>query len=132
LPSAVLDLTPAYAAHATQVQRTISRHDRRWVTIRDEIETPAPAEIWSLLHTPADIALSDDARAATLRIGSQSLPVELASPSDAKLQVLPAAPLPTSPQPERQGSNNSIRKLAVHLAGASQTAVELRLKPQWP
>ena len=55
--SAVLDLTPAYAAHATKVQRTISLHDRRWVTIRDEIETQAPAEVWSLLHTPADIAL---------------------------------------------------------------------------
>jgi len=130
--SAVLDLTPAYAAHATKVQRTISLHDRRWVTIRDEIQTPAPAEIWSLLHTPADIALSDDARTATLRSGSQSLLVELASPADAKLQVLPAAPLPTSPQPERQGSNNRIRKLAVHLAGVSQTTIELRLKPQWP
>lgn len=131
-PSAVLDLTPAYAMHATQVQRTICLHDRRWVTIRDEIQTPAPAEIWSQLHTPADISLSDDARTATLRIGGQSLLVELASPADAKLEVLPAASLPTSPQPERQGSNNRIRKLAVHLAGVSQATIELRLKPQWP
>jgi len=130
--SAVLDLTPAYAAHATKVQRTISLHDRRWVTIRDEVETKAAADIWSLLHTPADIVLSDDARTATLRIGGQSLLVELASPSDAKLQVLPAAPLPTSPQPERQGGNKKTRKLAVHLAGVSGATIELRLKPQWP
>ncbi len=130
--SAVLDLTPAYAAHATKVQRTISLHDRRWVTIRDEIETQAPAEVWSLLHTPATISLNADARTATLRIGSQSLLVELASPTDAKLEVLPAAPLPTSPNPERQAANKSIQKLAVHLEGVSKTSLELRLKPQWP
>ncbi len=58
-----------------------------------------------MLHTPADIALNADARTATLRIGSQSLLVELASPTDAKLEVLPAAPLPTSPHPKRQGDN---------------------------
>lgn len=132
LPSAVLDLTPAYAAHAAKVMRTISVHDRRWVTIRDEIETKEPAEVWSLLHTPAAMDLDGEARTATLRIGDQSLLVELASPADAKLEVLPAAPLPTSPSPQGQASNKGIRKLAVHLAVSTKTVIELRLKPQWP
>lgn len=131
-PSATLDLTPAYAAHATRVQRTISLTERRTVTVRDEIETKSPAEIWSLLHTPAEVTLNDTGREATLRLGRQQLRVELAQPADAKLQVLPAAPLPTSPQPERQAVNKGVRRLAVHLTGAARATIEVELKPVWP
>lgn len=131
-PSATLDLTPAYAAHATKVQRAISLLDGRCVTIRDELETKSPAEIWSMLHTPAEVALNANGREATLRIGSQSLLVELVLPADAKLEVLPAVPLPTSPQPDRQAVNKGIRKLGVHLTGASKATIEVRLKPVWP
>jgi hypothetical protein len=131
-PSATLDLTPAYAAQATMVQRTISLIDRRSVTIRDELETKSSADIWSLLHTPAEIALNANGREATLQIGRQSLRVELVLPADAKLEVLPAAPLPTSPEPDRQAVNKGVRKLAVHLTGVSKATIELRLKPVWP
>jgi len=131
-PSATLDLTPAYAPQAVQVQRTIALIDRRAVSVRDEIQAQSTAEIWSLLHTPAEVTLDDNGRAATLRIGRQTLRVELVLPADARLQVLPAAPLPTSPQPERQAVNKNIRKLAVHLTGAAQATIELQLKPVWP
>ncbi|MCU0871700.1 MAG: heparinase II/III-family protein, partial [Pirellulaceae bacterium] len=131
-PSAMLDLTPAYAAHATQVQRTISLIDRHSVTIRDELETKSPADIWSMLHTPAEIDLNANGREATLQSGRQSLVVELVSPADAKLEVLPVAPLPTSPQPDRQAANKGVRKLGVHLTGASKATIEVRLKPVWP
>ncbi len=131
-PSATLDLTPAYAAHATRVQRTISLTERRTVTVRDEIEAKSPAEIWSLLHSPAEVTLNDTGREATLRLGRQQLLVELVLPADAKLQVLPATPLPTSPQPERQAVNKGVRRLAVHLTGAARATIELQLKPVWP
>jgi hypothetical protein len=131
-PSATLDLTPAYAAQATKVQRTISLIDRRSVTIRDELETKSSADIWSLLHTPAEIALNANGREATLHIGRQSLLVELVLPADAQLEILPAAPLPTSPQPDRQAVNKGVRKLGVHLTGVSKATIELRLKPVWP
>jgi hypothetical protein len=85
-----------------------------------------------MLHTPAEIALNANGREATLQSGRQSLVVELVSPADAKLEVLPVAPLPTSPQPDRQAANKGVRKLGVHLTGASKATIEVRLKPVWP
>ena len=97
--------------------------------LRDEIKAKNPAEIWSFLHTPAKVELGPDQRTARLTLGGKSLLVELAAPPSAKLEVLPASPLATSPHPPRQGENRSVQKLAVHLQQVSEATIEFRLTP---
>jgi hypothetical protein len=50
------------------------------------------------------------------------LVAEILSPANACFQVLEAAPLPSSPHPEKQNENRGVRKLAIHL-----NATEIRL-----
>ena len=129
-PGAVLDLTPAYADNATRVQRTFTMPDRQTVVLRDEITCPEPAEIWSFFTTPAEVALSNDARIATLTMGQKRLDVTLQSPGDARFEILAAAPLPSSPNPPGQKSNDRVRKLGVHLDDATDTTIEICFEPR--
>jgi len=72
----------------------------------------------SAAHAAA-IDLNGDARTAILRIGNQSLLVELALPGDAKLEVLPRHRWRLR-QPQGSSRQQGIRKLAVHSGGLSQ------------
>ena len=128
---AVVDLTKAYANDAKRVVRTFATIDRKRLTVSDEIETKAPAEVWWFLHTTADVALSGDGRAATLskNKGEKRLSVAIVEPKGAVFTVMDAKPLPTSPNPEKQASNKGRRKLAVHLTNATNVTIAVELMP---
>lgn len=126
---AVADLTPAYAEHAVRVNRGIRLLDRRAVLIQDEIECKTPGELWWFLHTRAEIALADDGRAATLEQHGQRLRIRLMEPQEARFEVLPAEPLPTSPAPEGQKENRGVRKLAIHRTDVRDTRIMVLCEP---
>jgi len=129
--TAVIDLSRIYAANANRVSRTITMIDRKDVTVTDTIEAAKPVELWSFFHTQADVKLDADAKGATLSQGGKQLRVELVEPKGATLQVLPAAPLPTSPNPDIQAKNEGVRKLAIHVKGAKTLKLTVKLTPQW-
>jgi len=129
---AVADLTPAYATSARRVWRGMALLDRDQVLVQDEIQVDKPVELWWFMHTPAGVRIADDGRTATLRQVGAELRAEILSPADARFQIMDAAPLPTSPHPERQAKNERIRKLAIHLAGVSDTRVSVLLVPKPP
>ena len=56
--------------------------------------------------------------------------MELLSPSGAKLEVMDAQPLPSSPHPEGQAKNEHVRKLAIHLTGVSDSRIAVLLVPK--
>ena len=128
-PSAAIDLTAAYAAHAKRVERTIALERRREVVLVDRIECKKPADVWSFLHTMADVRLADDARSATLLLEDARLTIALEEPADARFAVMQAAPLPTSPNPEGQRSNGACHRLAVHLTNVTDTQIRIRFSP---
>ncbi|MCR4413232.1 MAG: heparinase II/III family protein [Thermoguttaceae bacterium] len=113
--AAVADLTPAYAVHARRVERGIALLDRQQVLVQDEIETSKPADVWWFVHTEAAIQVSDDGRSVTLEQGGRKLVARLVSPAEGRFEVRPAAPLPSSPNPEGQRPNRQVRNLTVHL-----------------
>lgn len=126
---AVADLTPAYAQQTRKVQRGLALLNRRQVLVQDEIQTDKPSEIWWFLHTPAQGQISDDGTTATLTQGNARLWARILSPQGAKFSLMDAQPLPTSPNPEGQRKNEGVRKLAIHLSGATDARLAALLVP---
>lgn len=100
------------------------------VRISDAVELAAAGDLWWFLHTPAEVALAEDGRTATLSLGGAKLRAELVEPAGAKFTVMDARPLPASLDPEMQNKNKGVRKLAVHLSGVEKTAIKVVLWPQ--
>jgi hypothetical protein len=126
---AVLDLTPAYSRHATQVLRGFSLPDRNRLLVQDELQLPKPSEVWWGAHTRAEIQLQNEGRQALLSQSGAAVRIELLSPGEARFQVLQAQPLPTSPQPEKQARNEQFRKLAIHLKDVTATRIAVQIIP---
>lgn len=126
---AIADLTPAYAKSARRVHRGLAMLDRRYVLVQDELEADKPADVWWFLHTPAAVTVSDDGRLATLRQGQATVQARLLMPAEARFTVQPAEPLPCSAHPERQGRNDNVRKLTVHLPATATLRLAVLLTP---
>jgi hypothetical protein len=126
---AIADLSPAYAKHARRVERGLAMLQRRQVLVQDEVEAERPADLWWFMHTGAAVAIGDDGRSAALEQGGAKLVARLLAPADAKFEVRPAEPLPSSPNPERQRRNEGIRKLAIHFPEAKKLRLAVLLTP---
>lgn len=114
---AVADLTAAYRKHGVhKVWRGIALLNRDKLMVQDEIQTVEPAEVWWFMHTAARVEVLGSADRAVLTENGRSMNVRILSPAGAKFEVLPAAPLKTSPNPSGQNPNDNIRKLRVHLS----------------
>ena len=152
------DLTAAYATHdAKRVIRTFSLAPSG-LTITDQIELNKAGEVWWFCHVYDKVTIADDRRSATITKGDKTVTVKLQQPAGAKLVLMPAQPLPSSPQPEGQNPNNgakllnpapgrnrvvqgeipqwgkpdsrkAIRKLAIHLSNFQSTTIEVHLAP---
>lgn len=117
---AITDLTDAYPG-VSSAKRGVMMLDRKRVLVQDQIAAKKPAEVYWFMQTQADVKISDDGRAATLTLGGVNLRATLAGDPAAKFSVTDAAPLPTSPHPEKQAVNTGYRRLTVHLPTVSKT-----------
>lgn len=126
---AVADLSPAYSAHAQKVLRGMAMLDRRAVLVQDEVTAAKPADLWWFMHTEAKIAIAADGRSAVLERETAKLHVRILAPAKARFEVRPAAPLPTSPDPERQARNDKARKLTIHMAGVTDLRLAVLFAP---
>lgn len=133
---AVADLTAALPGLASARRGFHLRPDRS-LRIQDELRGGKADTrlLWSL-HTRAEITIAPDGRSATLTLpapkGSRAKPTlraELRGDASARLEALPAAPLPPAPPKAGERQNTAHRKLAVRVdvpAGAERTiAVDL-------
>ena len=84
------------------------------VTVKDEIKTKKPVELYWFAHTRADITISDDGKTAVLTQNKKTLYAHLISEAG-RFTVMDAIPLPTSPQIPDQDSTEGIRKLTIHI-----------------
>jgi hypothetical protein len=152
-PQAEADLTPAYP-NLTKLTRRIALPGRSSVLIEDTLESAGDLPVWWFMHTRATIAPDADGRGATLEQGGRRLRAVLESPTEGRLSVMDARPLPTSPDPEGQNPNNgavpinvaeesrvrvgtlpvygppkpglAVRKLALHLPATRRAVIRLR------
>ncbi len=126
---AVADLTRAYSGQANRVERGLALLDRRQVLVQDEVQADQPAELWWFFCTPATVEINDAGTVAMLRQGTARLEARLVSPANATFKVMPAEPLPSSPNPPRQASNSRYRKLAIHIEDAKSLRLAVLLTP---
>ncbi|MBN8217498.1 MAG: heparinase II/III family protein [Spirochaetes bacterium] len=131
--SAVVDLTPAYKNEAKKAVRTFSLVDgRKSAELTDEVQTFEPATLWWFAHIRAEIAIAPGGKSALLTRPEGDLKVNLVEPKSGTLLSMPAAPLPSSPNPDMQNKNAGVRKLA--LVASNVTAVKwvVRFTPAPP
>ncbi len=128
--TARIDLTEAYRPRgAERVVRTAA-FDGESVTLTDGVELTDPGEVWWAAHTPAEVSLSDDGRTAALSLDGDVVEVRLVKPEGARFFVMPAAPLPQSPKPERQAEHDDYRKLAIWIQGDRVVRFVVEIEPR--
>ncbi|MBI1367684.1 MAG: DUF4962 domain-containing protein [Planctomycetes bacterium] len=130
LGRAVADLTPAYDEAAKSVTRTVV-FDRKsnQITLDDAIDPKAKTDLWWFVTTEATVELTDGDRTALLHRNDQTMRVTLIEPADAKFEVRSAEPLPTSPNPSMQATNDEARKLTIHTSIDKLTKISVRFEP---
>jgi len=117
----VADLTGAYAG-VKKVRRGLRYLNHRGaLLVQDEIEAERESDLWWFAHTPGKIVLTADKRGAVISQRGKKLQAVLLSPPGAVWQALPAAPLPSSPNPPIQEKNEKYSKLAIHCQGRQAT-----------
>lgn len=128
---AVLDLTSAYETYGAESVKRGFVFDReaQSVILRDEISLSESGEIYSFFHTKADVKIADDGREATLTRDGKAVKALLLLPLDAKLEVMDAVPLSSSPVAEGQSENEGVKKLFVHLFNTDEAEITLQFLP---
>ncbi len=131
---AVVDLSEAYRRHADSVQRGLRLFDqRRALLVQDEIRAARPNDVWWFAHGDAgtDYQIAAGGREVVLTRNGKLCRAVLLSPAGATFEVLPARPLPTSPDPPMQHQNKGLKKLAVHLPQAANVTISVLFRPRF-
>ncbi len=126
---AVIDLTDAYRETAEMAKRGYALVDgRNAFLLQDEISVISPTEVYSFMHTQADIELSADGKSAILSRYGKKMRVELLSDCNAVLSVTEAAPLATSPAVDNS-VNTNFKKLTASANLVSKGTISLLFTP---
>ena len=126
-----MDVTKAYEGRgASSVKRGFAMlNNYGALLIRDEIESSRPIEVYSFMHTKAQIEVAPDGKSAVLTQEGQKLSVKLIGNSSGRLVDMAADPLPTSPNPKEAYPRSGIRKLAVHVENEKSPVINMILTP---
>jgi Concanavalin A-like lectin/glucanases superfamily/Heparinase II/III-like protein/Bacterial Ig domain len=131
--AAIADLTGAYN-NVTRVWRGIALcNGRRDVLVQDEIQAAVPATVWWFMHinTNTSAQVATDGSSVMLTQGADRLWLQIIS-GGGTFALSNAVPLPTSPNPAGQNPNTGYRKLAIRLAGVTNTTLAVLLTPLRP
>jgi len=131
---AVVDLSKVYPQDAQKVTRGFRMLDeRRSLLIQDEITADKDNELWWFAHgdTNTQMTPSADGRSVVMERNGKVCVAKLLSPAGAKFEVLPATPLPTSPNPDIQQKNAGISKLAIHFDQVRNVTISVLLTPRY-
>lgn len=132
---AIADLSAAYGASGASVHRGVALLGTA-VLVQDEVSPGAASgeggiDLRWFMHTGAEIECKG--ASATLTQGGESLKARILCPAGATFEAVPAAPLPTSPQPAKQGvkggKSGGAHKLSIHLPGAREVRIAVLFTP---
>lgn len=129
---AIADLTEAYREHADSVLRGYRlMNGRTALLVQDEVTLKQPGDIWWFAHGTkgAEYSIDEQGATVTIRRGDKYCEAKLLSPSNARLMVLSATPLPGSPNPDIQEQNDGIKKLAIHLPDTKEATIAVQFTP---
>ena len=127
-PSVTLDLTSAYSDKVSGLTRGV-RFLNGVVQLQDELVTATAVDLNWFMHTATSVALSGDAKSATLTSGTKHVEVRIQSPASATFTLMAAEPLPTSPNPSGLASNAGYQKLRIRLPATTSTTLTVAYLP---
>ncbi|MBQ2613950.1 MAG: heparinase II/III family protein [Clostridia bacterium] len=128
---AIVDMTDAYRESAESVQRGFGLiADKNAFLLQDEIKLKKSAEVYSFMHTQADVELSADRRSAIMSHGGKQMKATLLSPQNATLRVMDAVPLPTSPEAQNL-NRDAYKKLTVKAQVDSEATISVLFTPYY-
>ncbi len=130
-PAVTADMTDAYP-DALSVKRTLSLTDgRKNARLKDIINLKKESTVYWFMHTKAEITISADKKSASLVQNGKTLNIKLISPVSGKFEQMAAVPLPTSPNPDGQGTNDGYKKLCVKLENVKNTVITVVFEPEY-
>ena len=94
-PGAIVDLSPVFAGHAQKVRRGFLFRPEQHLLIRDEIDGVAAGKTirWAMVtRAESSEVEGTHGREMVLRQGPEALRLTLASPGDARFEIIPAHP----------------------------------------
>lgn len=128
---AIADITNAYRPFARRIWRGVRLIDNQAVLLQDDIELAEPATLYWFLHTRAQVTLDADGRQAELHQDGATMRIRLLQPERARLRMMDAKPLPSSPAPARQADNAGVRKLVLELVVRRPVRLRVLMEPLW-
>ena len=130
---AEVDLTPAYAKHATQVKRRVALLANRKVgLIQDRVMLKQAGDVFSFFVSYADIEVAEDKQSAILKQNGQSLAVHLLQPAGGTLGfgLMDAVALAQSKKPDGAVyQSQGIQKLVLNANSVEELEYAILLVP---
>jgi len=128
---AIMDITEAYEGRGvSSVKRGFAMlNNFGSLLIQDEIQSAAPIEAYTFMHTKAKIEIAEDGKSAILSQDGKKLRAILMSPAEGTFLDMPAEPLPQSPHPVEAKDNSMYRKLAVHVKDVKSPTISMLITP---
>lgn len=123
---AVADLSTAYTSSVADVRRGLMLQGRQ-VLVQDEVRSGTPVDLWWFMHTGAKIG--NEGAVAILSQGGARLTARILAPAGAQFEILPAGPLPVSPNPPEQAVNKGVQKLAIRLPAVRDLRLAVLFTP---
>ncbi|MGF1633976.1 MAG: heparinase II/III family protein [Phycisphaerae bacterium] len=126
-PGVTLDMAGRYPGKVTAYTRQFIVDGDR-VQVIDLLTPTRDMAGWWFAHTEADVHVAAGGREATFERQGRRLAATLDGPAAAAFTVMPAEPLPGSPNPNWQTPNDGWRKLAVRFEARAGQELVLRVE----
>jgi len=125
---AIMDMTSAYWDAFSAKRGIALTEERKTVVLQDELKLKKPSEVYWFMHTQAQIELTKDRKTAILTYSGKRIYAHIDSPIAGSFIIMEAKPLPTSPNPIGQASNEGMRKLAIRLSNTQNVTLSVLFK----
>lgn len=129
---AIVNMQPYYAADVVTAQRGYKlADDRRSAIVRDEIALKGTSEIYSFIHTQADIEILDNNTAIFEQFGKKMLVEVTTNGRELSLEEMKCEFLPQLGKPTLPGSRDTseYRKLAIKLNAIGTVDITVKFTP---
>ncbi len=125
----IIDMTQTNADYIDAKRGFMLTDNRETMIIQDEIKANKPSEFYWFANTHADVTLAADGKSAFLEMGEKMMLVRITQgPADAKIGVMKAEPLPTSPDPDIQPDYDE-QKLFIHVENVQELNLTVEFVP---
>ncbi len=125
----IIDMTDTNQDYVSAKRGAMMTGNRDVIVIQDEITAVKPSEYYWFANANAEITLAPDGKSALWEYEGDKMLVRITQgPADAKFDIMPTQPLPTSPDPEIQPDIPG-HKLFIHVTNQQTLNLTVEFVP---